>query len=96
MSTSHHNPEQDEAAQAFISELMGRTERKWPQGRISGEDDGQTNYAIATDERNRIIRIQFTKPMNWLGLGIDEAKSLRKMLGEKITELEASMTPKKS
>jgi hypothetical protein len=87
MSMSHHSPEEAANAQRFINEIMGQSKRRWPQGRISGDDDGESAYAIAADPQNRMVRIQFSKPMIWLGLSIKEAKHLRDMLDQKIAEL---------
>lgn len=87
MSIQHHSPEENEATQRFISEIMKTSERKWPDGRLSGDDDGETAYAIAADPRNKIVRIQFSKPMCWIGLDVKAAKHLRDMLDEKLKEL---------
>jgi hypothetical protein len=89
MSISHHseNPGEREALNRFLSQLAGSTERGWPEGRISGEDDGATAYAIAADPRRQVILIRFPKPMDWIGLGINDAMALRNKLDEKINEL---------
>lgn len=87
MSIQHHSPEESDAQRRMLAELLGNAQRRWPHKRISGDDDGETAFAIATDPQNEIIRIQFTKPMNWIGLDIQSAKNLHRLLGEKITEL---------
>lgn len=98
MSASHHNSEeeQEEAKKLhrFIEELTGTADRKWPQGRIEGEDDGETAFAIAADPRNKIVRIQFSKPMHWLGLGEVEARQLGEMLIQKANELKGATIPR--
>ena len=87
MSIEHHRPEDFENQNRFFDEIANIAKRKWPGGRISGDDDGVTAYAIAADPENRIVRIQFTKPMCWLGLDIKSARKLRDSLDDKIAEL---------
>ncbi len=72
----------------MLDEIAGVSERKWPHGRVNGDDDGETAFAIAADPRYKIVRIQFTKPMNWLGLDVKSARQLAAMLTEKADELE--------
>ena len=36
--------------------------RKFPDGRTGADDDGQTAYAIATDDKRRLIIMRFPKP----------------------------------
>lgn len=95
MSIPHHNPENEEAMRKMLNEIFGESKRRWPDGRVSGDDDGETRFAIVTDIKSRIIRIQFSKPMVWLGLPAKEAREFAKMLLEKADELEASQTPRK-
>lgn len=89
MSISHHseNPGEREAFNRFISQITGNTKREWPAGRISGEDDGATAYAIAADPVKRVILIRFPKPMDWIGFGVVEAIALRDQLDVKIAEI---------
>jgi hypothetical protein len=44
--------------------------------------------AIAADHGNSIVRLQFGKPIAWLGLPANEARQLAAMLMEKATELD--------
>lgn len=70
-----------------MDEIAGTANRQWPQGRINGEDDGETAFAIAADLGNKIVRIQFSKPMSWLGLDAEAARKLAAMLLEKAAEI---------
>jgi hypothetical protein len=45
-----------------------------PQGKLNGDDEGGLRMAIAADQRNGIIRVDFGKPVAWLGL--DKATAL--------------------
>jgi hypothetical protein len=87
MSIQHHSPEDAANQKRLIDEIFGQAKRQWPDGRISGDDDGVTAYAIAADHQHRLIRIQFTKPMLWLGLSVNDAKALRDMLDQKLAEM---------
>ena len=91
---SHFGPDDDleqrKRMEGFMKEMAGESPRKWPQGRISGDDDGQTHIAIAADPILKIVRVQFTKPIDWLGLGAAEARDLAKMLLEKADQISAA------
>lgn len=71
---------------------MGINNRKWPEGRISGEDDGVTAYAIAADPIRKIVIIKFPKPMDWIGLNPNDAAKLRNAIDAKLAELAAPKT----
>lgn len=88
MSSSHHgSQEQRELLKRLIDQGNGTAKRSYPDGRVSGDDDGELAYAIAADPRHQIIRIQFNKPVDWLGLDRKSAEALRDMLDEKLLEL---------
>ena len=94
MSIEHHgaqqppiDPTERAAMDRILDEIMGKAERTYPHGRVSGDDLGEAAFAIAADPVHRIIRIQFTKPMTWLGLDLPTATKLRDLLAEKIREL---------
>ncbi len=90
MGASHHSsfsPDEREHFDKFMSQLLGDKKRSWPQGRISGEDDGVTAFAVAADPIKQVILIRFPKPMDWIGLGVKEATQMRDMLDAKIAEL---------
>jgi hypothetical protein len=80
--------EQLAAANLLIDQIAGNAQRRWPKGKISKDDDGETAISIAADLNARVIRIQFSKPMVWLGLDLEEARYVRDVLNEKIAELE--------
>lgn len=78
----------------MLRQLTGDKTRRWPQGRINGEDDGETAFAIAANPADGTIIIRFSKPMDWIGFKAPEAAALRDKLTEKIKELEASSKPR--
>jgi hypothetical protein len=65
-------------------------DQKYPQGRISGEDEGQAPMAIAHDPDNNVVIIRFGVPTKWIGLSPAEvfnlltlfAKHYSKMIGK--------------
>lgn len=88
MATSHHGEEpNNELLQRFMDQAHGKAVREFPHGRIGSDDDGATTYAIATDMRHRIIRIQFPTPTMWIGLDRETAEELRDQLTERLLEL---------
>lgn len=79
---SHHGDEQQE-----LSELMKRfkeqkdrtAKREYPAGRVSADDDGAIAYMVSCDA-TKVIRIDFNKPVAWVGLGPKEAIQLAQSL----------------
>lgn len=90
MSAQHHGDDlkgNHELVRLFRDQQRGESVRRWPGGRMGGDDDGQLAYAIATDKPHGAIIIKFPKPVEWIGLGIEEAKQLREQLTERILAL---------
>lgn len=77
----------------FIDEVAGKAKLKWPFGRLGGDDDGESAFAVAADPKNQIVRIQFTKPMNWIGLNPEGARHLGKLLLQKADEVDQAQVP---
>jgi hypothetical protein len=61
---------------------------QYPFGQADATDEGELRMALATDRRNGIVRIEFGKPIAWLGLPCREARALAALLIEKADELE--------
>lgn len=61
--------------------------RKYPNGRISGDDDGQTPIYIAADKQNNVVVIKFDKPMDWVAMPPEQAMQIIKSLTQKTAEL---------
>lgn len=74
--------------QRFLAEITGQAPRRWPQGRLSGEDDGETNFAIAADPVAKKVFIRFSKPMDWLGMNTSQAREFAKMLNDKADQID--------
>lgn len=84
---SHHGNEEQKAMDLFRKQLTGKYDREFPEGRISGDDDGVIAMAIAIDPKTRTIIIQYAEPTRWVGLKLNDAEQLRHLLSQKIAEL---------
>ena len=61
--------------------------RSYPGGRVGPDDDGETEFAIVTDVRHKIIKIQFQVPMLWFGMPLEGAMQFRDLLDKHIGNL---------
>jgi len=85
MSSPHHGEER-ELMERFGEEMERRARRRWPDGRVSADDDGMTAFGFAHDRKHHVLRIEFSKPIDWMGLDVDAATQLRDRLNTFITE----------
>lgn len=89
MSFQHHVPERDsEIIKRMLSEMDSGVTNKFPNGKLDPDDEGAAHFGIVVDLESRVVRIQFSKPILWIGLDLDSAKKLRSLLDEKISQLE--------
>lgn len=92
MSVSHHSSESERRAtelqERFLQHVEGTPPpRRFGAGRLGAEDDGELEYAIASDQKLGVIMIRFPKPVDWIGLDIDTAQTLRDELTRRLLEL---------
>lgn len=87
MGMHHHGEGQDELLKRFLDQGKRPVKRTFSDGRIGADDDGDLAYLIAADPKRQIVRIEFNKPVSWLGLDRDSAEALRDKLTEKLLEL---------
>ena len=90
MSCEHHGDNlrgDQEIVKLFRDQQKGEAVRRWPGGRMGGDDDGELAYAIATDKKHGAILLQFPKPCEWIGLDVESATKLRDQLSDRIFEL---------
>lgn len=52
----------------------------FPQGKVEDADEGELRMGVAYDKLNGIVRVQFGKPVAWLGLPPPEARQLAQLL----------------
>jgi hypothetical protein len=85
---SHHGiPEEESAKSRMLAEFLGNSKPRFPQGKIDSTDEGELAFAIAVDQQRKAVVIRFSKPVDWLGFGRDEALALANKLIEKAAEL---------
>lgn len=53
---------------------------QFPQGKVEDADEGELRMGVAYDKLNGIVRVQFGKPVAWLGLPPPEARQLAALL----------------
>lgn len=53
---------------------------KFPQGHLSDDDQGELRMGVGYDKLNGIVRVEFGKPVAWLGIPPAEAIQLAKLL----------------
>lgn len=84
----HHYSGDDEILQRFIDQASGTAKQEFPNGKMSEQDEGELAFAIALDTKARVIRIDFNKPVTWLGMDLESARNLKRELSLKVAELE--------
>lgn len=67
---------------------LGATGR-FPYGKADSSDEGELRMALAADHANGIVRIDFGKPVAWLGLPSREARELAQLLVSKADDIDA-------
>lgn len=87
MTVPHHEPEQSKLIEQFGEQMTGRARRRWPEGRIGPNDDGELVFAMAADPKHGVVHIDFGKPVAWIALDKESAEKLIAMLTEKLFEL---------
>lgn len=83
MSFPHHNEDMQE--QSRLLDLLrkqkeGTAERQWPEGRVDGTDDGQVAFKIESDPDTQVVKIDFGKPVVWVGMGPQDAVQMAQLL----------------
>ena len=97
MIVEHHgmNPDDNQnparLMKLFMDQLEKRARRRWPEGRAGAEDDGELAFAVAADTTHALVRIEFPKAVDWIGLPPRMARSLAGMLMEKAEEIDDAM-----
>jgi hypothetical protein len=67
---------------------MSSREKFYPRGKITADDEG--GIAIRMAVKANTLIIDFGKPVAWIGLGLQDVRSLRTMLDRYIRELEVT------
>lgn len=82
MTLSHHGDEQRESElqKMFQEQRELVSSRKWPNGRISGDDDGQLVFKIGSDPEKELVYLEFPKPVTWTAMPPQQAIELAQLL----------------
>ena len=88
MGLAHHGDAEELAfMRRFMDQMNGTARREYPSGRMGAEDDGSMSYAVFADPHYQTVVIRFGKPVEWIGLGIEDVDALIQKLEEKKMEL---------
>ena len=99
MSAEHHGRDSDyetpneelrrqiEQYSRFVDEETGIADRQYPDGRIDGEDDGLTSYAVSYSEQNNSIIVRYPRSVEWVGYTADSAEAIVEVLVEMIEHI---------
>ena len=83
MSMPHHEVhEQSELMKLFKAqkELKERAPRQWPDGRISGDDEGAIAFQIGSDPEKQLVAIEYAKPVGFVAMSPQDAIQLAQLL----------------
>jgi hypothetical protein len=90
MSVPHHGGMSDEtkklfadqaaARKRFIDQVADRAQRAWPEGRVSGDDDGELAFAVGPHPEQELVVIDFGKPVEWTAMPPQQAIELAQAL----------------
>jgi hypothetical protein len=87
MSVPYHGSDEEMLRSRLLDQYLGVAKRAYPKGRMGADDDGELAYAIAVDARHQVIRVEFGKPITWIGLDREAAEKLRDVLTDGLLEL---------
>jgi len=69
-----------EIRKRFMDQVSGQEKRNYSQGRIGPDDDGDLTYVVRPDAEHEIVRLDFGKPVEWIGLPPQQAIELAQSL----------------
>lgn len=74
------SPEQRALAERFKEQHNGTANREFPDGRLSGEDDGSLAFIVSSDPDTQVVKLDFAKPVTWVGMPPAQAVQLAQLL----------------
>ena len=83
MSCAHHHEDYErqlELLKRFRDEQQGTAPREFPEGRLSGDDDGSITFKIGDDPEKNVVAIEFSKPVHWVAMPPQQAIELAQQL----------------
>lgn len=74
-------PEEEERLARILS---GKGAPKYPDGKMNPSDEGALLFQIGVDVQHKVIRIDFNKPVLWMGMNMESAMAFHKAFAEQI------------
>lgn len=74
------DPRQRELLERYKKQVNGEAERSYSNGRKGANDDGDLAFVIASDRDEQIVKIDFGKPVAFIGMPPQQAVELAQML----------------
>ena len=71
---------QNELMNRFFTQRDGKANRQWPDGRVSGDDDGDTTFIISSDPDKGLVRVEFATPTAWVAMPPQQAMQFAELL----------------
>jgi hypothetical protein len=71
---------QDELLKRFDAERAKTAPREYPDGRISGDDEGAVTFKIGSDPNKGVVVIEYSTPTLWVGMQPQQAIELAQVL----------------
>lgn len=71
---------QSELLKRFQAQQDGKAPRQFPEGRLSGDDDGDITFKVGGDPDKQIVAIEFAKPVAWVAMPPQQAIELAQLL----------------
>jgi len=85
MASSHHGERRPDSRdfenhlmRRFAEQEEGTANRQWPEGRISGDDDGELAFVVAA--KDGLVRLDFGKPVEWMAMPPEQAVQMAQLL----------------
>lgn len=61
--------------------------RRWPNGRIAADDDGEAEMRISADEAHGVVRIDFRPAAEWIAVTPEQAVQMATALIHKARQV---------
>ncbi len=72
----------------LLGQFLGNAKPNHPDGPLNRNDEGELTVAFAADKQNKVVLVQFGKPVKWFGLPPDAAIKFGEQLIAKAKELQ--------
>ena len=80
MTLAHHGDEESGLIRQFREMQERVADRKWPNGRINGDDDGEVVFKIGPDPDKELVQLEFPNPVKWVAMPPGQAIELAQLL----------------